>query len=96
VADWPTLDDGHAVHAPVDAFGPNPFGLYGVTGNVWEWCREPYAPGYGGDPTELRTSRGGSFQHAAALAQSSYRNPTAADLRTASLGVRPARPLTRP
>ena len=38
IKDWPELDDGFAVHAPVDAFRPNPLGLHDVHGNLWEWC----------------------------------------------------------
>jgi formylglycine-generating enzyme required for sulfatase activity len=93
IADWPDLDDGYGVHAPVNAFGPNPFGLYHVVGNVWEWCREPYAPGYGDQLTELYTTRGGSFQSTAALARGSHRNATSPDLRHFGLGVRPVRAL---
>jgi formylglycine-generating enzyme required for sulfatase activity len=93
IADWPELEDGHAVHAPVNAFEPNPFGLFNTVGNVWEWCRDPYAPAYGDVVTELYPTRGGSFQHTADLARSSHRNPTSPDLRIMSLGVRPARAL---
>ena len=40
--------DGFATTAPVRTFAPNAFGLYGMSGNVWEWCEDRYRPdGYG-------------------------------------------------
>jgi sulfatase modifying factor 1 len=37
-----TVKDGHYGTAPVDSFEPNDYGLYNLSGNVWEWCDERY------------------------------------------------------
>jgi len=31
-------DDGCAVSSPVTESGPNEWNIYGLAGNVWEWC----------------------------------------------------------
>ncbi len=41
-----TAEDGFASVAPVDAFPPNGFGLYSVTGNTWEWCADWFDAGF--------------------------------------------------
>jgi formylglycine-generating enzyme required for sulfatase activity len=66
-----TADDGYAGTCPVDAFPPNAFGLYSVTGNAWEWCADWFDADFHrhagrvnptGPPTGIgRVMKGGSF-----------------------------------
>ncbi|WP_112324425.1 formylglycine-generating enzyme family protein [Oceanibium sediminis] len=65
-------EDGHAGTAPVDAFHPNGYGLFNMTGNVWEWVEDAFGPRDGYQPSAdddrgkdwravPRVQRGGSF-----------------------------------
>jgi len=63
--------DGYGGTAPVEAYSPNGYGLYNMTGNVWEWCADWFDPGYygrspienpvGPDAGTARVMRGGSY-----------------------------------
>jgi formylglycine-generating enzyme required for sulfatase activity len=66
-----TAEDGHVGTAPVRSFKPNGYGLYNVSGNIWEWCHDWFSPdfhvtGPRADPTgppagQRRVVRGGSY-----------------------------------
>jgi formylglycine-generating enzyme required for sulfatase activity len=88
---------------PVKSFEPNPWGLYQVHGNVWEWCEDLWHDNYHGAPEDgsARTTGGGAFR--ALRGGSCYHNPgilRAAsrfgylDYRFSNAGFRLARTLT--
>ncbi len=94
--DWPGFDDGFAHHAPVTYGRPNPFGFFGVHGNVWEWCADLYRKSYARETTTgERTLRGGAFVERADRLRSAYRGKGSPARIGASLGVRPARAVDR-
>ena len=89
---------------PVGHFEANPWGLYNVHGNVWEWCEDLWHYNYNGAPSDgsawlddgdagHRVVRGGSWYFFSAFLRSAYRNRYSADDRNHYLGFRVGRAL---
>ncbi len=68
---------------PVGLLKPNAWGLYDMHGNVWEWCRDTFAPG-----GERRVLRGGAFANGPADCRSAFRYGRSPEDRSSSFGVR--------
>lgn len=73
-----TGEDGYVGSCPVDSFPPNGFGIYSVTGNVWEWCEDWFRASFTSTPAheptgpadgQSKVMKGGSF-----LCHASYCN----------------------
>jgi formylglycine-generating enzyme required for sulfatase activity len=76
---------------------PNPWGLYDIYGNVFEWVEDWYYYGYkagavidptGPDEGSLRVFRGGSWSSTAGICRSAYRYCNAPASRYFNLGFR--------
>jgi formylglycine-generating enzyme required for sulfatase activity len=98
--DWIPKDarwnDGGLTSMPVGSYRPNPWGLFDMHGNVWEWTLTPYR-GDGGTDNDglddaedsgLRVVRGGSWYDRPKRATSSYRLAYAPYARVFNVGFR--------
>ena len=76
---------------PVDHYAPNPWGLYQVHGNVWEWVEDCWNGSYLGAPTDgsawmtgnckLGVLRGGSWTREPTYLRSAFRYAFKANFR---------------
>jgi len=84
---------------PVATKQANGFGLYDMSGNVWEWTQDSAHKDYKEAPTDgsawkgsddRRMLRGGSWYHSAEFARTTTRGSFVADSRNGSFGLRVA------
>jgi formylglycine-generating enzyme required for sulfatase activity len=87
---WFASNSGNRTH-PVGRKKPNAWGLFDMTGNVWEWVEDDWHPGYDGAPPDgsarvetqrasARVVRGGAWGVVARYCRSAarfYENPAA-------------------
>ncbi len=94
---WYSSNSGGGAHI-VGQKLPNPFGLYDMHGNVWEWVQDWYHSGYSGAPVDgsawedpvgnSRVLRGGNFSNSAVNCRSAYRSNSSPDGRNGNFGLR--------
>jgi formylglycine-generating enzyme required for sulfatase activity len=53
--------DGWEWTSPVGTYPPNGYGLYDMTGNVWEWTADRYEAGEAETAMPRKVTKGGSF-----------------------------------
>jgi len=111
---WGDNDDGAAAHAwykdnsdgkthAVGSKPANPFGLYDMVGNVWQWTEDCYADNYAKAPINgsaaespdgcMRVDRGSCWLYPTWLLRSATRERNPADFRDVVMGFRVARTL---
>ncbi len=90
---------------PVDSFRPNPWGLYGVHGNVWDWTEDCWNEANAGNPGDgspqrtgdctWRVVRGGAWNYPPRDLRAAHRYWNLPDNRSTVQGLRVARTLLR-
>jgi len=92
--------------SPVGSFPANAFGLYDMTGDVWQWVEDCYHPSYAGAPADgsawndsactSRVLRGGSWASDPGALRTANRIGFFPTYRDINVGFRVARTLTPP
>jgi len=88
---------------PVDSFAANPWGLYNVHGNVWEWVQDCWNGSYNGAPVDgsawptgdcgRRVLRGGSWSYVPGGLRAAVRSGDSSGVRYVNIGFRVGRTL---
>jgi formylglycine-generating enzyme required for sulfatase activity len=85
---------------PIGQFPPNPWGLYDLHGNVWEWCQDVWHNNYdsapndgsawlaGADQEDRRVLRGGAWVSGPGACRSAFRDSFARANRNVDVGFR--------
>jgi formylglycine-generating enzyme required for sulfatase activity len=91
---------------PVDSFRPNPWGLYGVHGNVWDWTEDCWNEANFGNPgngrprwsgdCRWRVVRGGAWNYPPGDLRAAHRYWNVPHNRSTVQGLRVARALSAP
>ncbi|MBI4660582.1 MAG: formylglycine-generating enzyme family protein [Verrucomicrobia bacterium] len=92
---WFTGNSGSTTH-PVGLKRPNPWGLYDMHGNVWEWCLDHWSSSGSNERPEiatrresaLRAARGGSWLYDGRFCRSANRDDYFKSNRCSDVGFR--------
>jgi len=99
---WYYQNSGSKTHS-VGQKKPNDWGLYDMSGNVWEWCEDPYHDSYANKPENIKNNgnavwsssdmsmrllRGGSWFDVSGFCRSAFRVWGDADVRNYLIGFR--------
>ena len=97
---WYSSNSGIKTHT-VGTKQPNPWGLYDIHGNVYEWCEDRYTNSYKSTPRDgtdnssgsqnKKVLRGGSWNYTSSVMRSAYRSRSGTSIRSGGSGFRLAR-----